>query len=252
MANPRNNPTFNKSNNNGLFPGFYSRALFSYAPFGGDVPDLCKNNTSEWLDNEYDGIRLIRDAVPQMCHGSYQLPSKYWCPGKTIRLTGDFSVNASNPNNIIGGSGIFNLQFGLKEMDFDDTTVLAETNSGNNHYLTFPGGGFEGFDIYYLPIHFECTIVCAKIDMDNDQTIFYTNGFYYYDYINWDDAGTNFSKNSIYVPVWKANDGRTIISGLSYYNNPTRIIMNGYGSSLNGDDGYGAIFLSKLLIEELA
>jgi hypothetical protein len=251
MANPRNNPTFNKSNNNGLFPGFYSRALFSYAPYGGNVPNLYNANSSQWINaNTYDGIRGIMSSVPEMCHGSNELPAKYWCPGKTIRLTGDFSVNASNPS-IILGSAVFNLLFGLKEMGTNGVTILARTNDSNDHTLS----GFADFggDIYYLPIHFECTIVCAIIDTENDETIFYTNGFYYYDRVNWNDAGTNFNKNSVvYVPVWETANGSTTISGLSYYNNPTRIIMNGYGSALNGDDGNGQIFLSKLLIEELA
>jgi len=249
MAAITNNPTFNKNNNNGQFPGFYSRALFSYAPYI-NIPNLLGNNDSDWItDSTWNGIGDLLTNYSDTCHGSNILPAYYWCPGKTIRITGDLSVNIPQQEFI---NKTLNLRFGLIETSTPATTALAIQNNNNNHDLAFDAAA----SLYNnVPIHFECTIMCAKIDEGQDPPCtFYANGFYYYDFTNYNSSGNNAGskERTLYVPVWKTGNGSTTLDQL-YYTSATKIMMNFYGSLIgNGDDGYGAIYLSKLLIEELA
>jgi hypothetical protein len=252
MAAITNNTTFNKNNNNGQFPGFYSRVLFSYAPYLNEVPELLQNNTSDWVvDSGYDGIGELLSGNAPLCHGSNILPAYYWRPGKTIRVTGDFSVNIPLQEGLFQNK-ILNLRFGLIETATPAATSLAIQNNNNNHGLAFSvGTGGSAYD--YIPIHFECNIICSTINQANDPPCtFYSNGFYYYDHSNYNSAGTNYDKSAVYVPVWKSANGSTTL-GDEYYSASTKIMMNIYGSEIgNGADGYGAVYLTKLLIEELA
>jgi len=258
MAAITNNPTFNKKNNtsNRFFPGFYSRALFSYAPYGDEtiVPNLLGTNNSDWVtDSAWDGIGdLLGSGTRVACHGSNILPAYYWRPGKIIKITGDLSVNIPLQEGLIQNK-ILNLRFGLTETNTPTSTALAIQNGDNNHILAFNVAGIGAQSYNYAPIHFECTIMCAKIDLGQDPPcIFYGNGFYYYDFTNYNSSGENFNKSSVYVPVWTDGNGSTNL-GNAYYIHETKIMMNFYGSTIgNVNDGYGAIFLSKLLIEELA
>jgi hypothetical protein len=253
MAAITNNPTFNKNTSNHSFPGFYSRALFSYAPYGDGtiVPNLLGNNNSDWVvDSTWDGIGdLLTSGANVACHGSNILPAYYWRPGKTIRITGDLSVNIPLQEGFIQNRTL-NLRFGLIETNTPSSTALAIQNNDNNHELAFK---VDGGPYTYVPIHFECTIICAEIDEGQDPPCtFYANGFYYYDFTNYFSSGENFNKSSVYVPVWKTGNGSTTLDQV-YYTSSTKIMMNFYDSLIgNGDDGYGAIYLSKLLIEELA
>ena len=252
MAVITNNPTFNKNNNNGQFPGFYSRALFSYAPYI-DIPNLLGDNNSDWItDPEWNGIGdLLTGADNKACHGSNILPAYYWCPGKTIRVTGDLSVNIPLQEGLAQNKTL-NLRFGLIETSTPATTVLAIQNNNNNHDLQF---NVAASSYNNVPIHFECTIMCAKIDNGQDPPCtFSANGFYYYDYTNYNSSGENDGGKgrTLYVPIWNSSNGSTTLYQ-EYYTSSTKIMMNFYDSLIgNGEDGYGAIYLSKLLIEELA
>lgn len=258
MAAITNNPTFNKNNYTSYdggyssnFPGFYSRALFSYAPF--DSPNLLGDNNSDWVvDSTWDGIGDLLTSVDNTaCHGSNILPSYYWRPGKSIRLTGDFSLNIPITSEGLGSNRIFNLRFGLQETNGPNTTIFAAQNNFNNHSLA----GNSTIVNNYFPIHFECTITCARINIAAENVTFFTNGFYYYEFVNYNASGDNIDKGSVYVPIWGGGDGDTIVD-LPYYISSTKIIMNGYGSDITGFSGeeqvFGQAYLTKLLIEELA
>jgi hypothetical protein len=253
MPDPRNNPTFNKNNSSGNFPGFYSRALFSYTPYSNNVYEVLQNNDNGWVDDpNFDGIGTgIVGFGNNVYHGSYILPAYYWCPGKSIRLTGDFSLNIPITFGGLGTNRIFNLRFGLQETNGPNTTIFAAQNNFNNHFLA----GDATIVNNNFPIHFECTITCARINIGDEDVTFFTNGFYYYEFTNYNASGGNTDKESVYVPIWGGGDGDTVVD-LPYYISSTKIIINGYGSDITGFSGeeqvFGQAYLTKLLIEELA
>ena len=252
MAAIKNNTTFNKNNNNGQFPGFYSRVLFSYAPYADVVDELLQSNSSDWVtDIGYDGIGALLSGNDVLCHGSNTLPAYYWRPGKAIRITGHFSVNIPLQSGLTQNK-ILNLRFGLRETATPASQTLIAQNNDNNHELAF-NIGLGGSSYNNVPIHFESTIICSTIDQAADPPCtFYANGFYYYDYVNYNGVGDNLDKGAVYVPIWKSANGSTTLAD-EYYSSSTKIMMNIYDSAIgNANDGYGSVYLTKLLIEELA
>jgi len=253
MAFITNNPNFNKLGYNqydgGLpysSPGFYSRVLFTYAPYNNNIDELSGgNNTSDWFVNSsFNGIASLGSDIS---HGSNVIPAYYWRPGKTIKITGGLSINVPGQTSL-GINRRLNLRFGLISGSFAEPTAIQ--NNNNNHVIPNDATTYN-----FLPVHFECTIACSTINTSADEITYYSNGFYYYDYIGYNTLSTNFpaKQEIIYVPVWNAPNLSKVLSASDYYENPTSIMMNMYDSALgNGTDGYGECYLTKLLIEELA
>lgn len=236
-----NNPTFNKSNESGVSPGYYSRVIFSYTTEENDANNLM--NETDWVDG--DGIQQLIANYPTRCHGSNTLPVRYWKSGKNIRLRGTFFVSSDS------GGAYFNMKFGVYEDTSATTEWLAIQNNGDNHIFNNGYSTVCGIAAAeYISVTFGCDISCGTPDNNDSNLMFMTtNGFYRY---NWMDPCSPSYTNAqiVYVPVWKLgyNGSQSTPSTIStdYYNNPSIIMFN-----INYSTVY-EVYLINLTIEELA
>jgi hypothetical protein len=244
MAVITNNPTFNRSTQNGYVPGYYTRTLFSYisaSPF---------NTNGEWdfTTPDYNGIQYLIDNYPGDCHGDYRLPSHYWRPGKSIRVKGSLMVYGINDILLAYQQCYLNMLFGIYSFDADNTLVLAQQNDSAFH--TFIEGSGE---LGLLPIEFQCTITCPYINPAADPSLYFqAQGYYKYTRDNYNSEGDN--SNNRYVPVWNSyNNGFISTSDSQFYTGQTGIIFNFFTGELTYPDHVpNNLYITNLTIEELA
>jgi len=211
-----NNPTFTRSNQGGVSPGFYTRTLFVWSPY--DQWDNLAG--TDWTTtNQYDGIGNLIATKPEYCHGTNVLPAGYWRYGKQIRATGTAYVQTST------SSTIFNIQFGIS-LDASPFT-LAAANNGANHYFYDSSTGEALVD-------FECLIVLSGAGII---------GQGYYQYNRNTLSGTVTNRSNSYVPLWSLTNPSTG-DPTSY---TTKILFNFYAPTV-----VTTIRLHNLRLEELA
>lgn len=230
-AAPKNsNPTFNKTNANGITVGYHSRTVFSYAT---DAPiDLL--DTIMVNDSETDGIQfLIDNSGANDSHGTHIIPAYYWRPGKTFRVSGTIIANNISGE---GGDEYLNMRFGLAPGDgVISIQWLAIQNNDYNHQFAETEGP--------LPVYFSCDIYCSKILSDDSDANFGASGYYQYNYSNYNSIGEN--GGSSYVPVYREAG---IYTGMEEtYINQSTIMFNLFGTNISN-----SAKITQLLIEELA
>jgi hypothetical protein len=235
MSSYPNNPTFNRSNQNGVSQGFHSRTLLSYTPVSLD--NLSDTNVTNNID--FDGIDYLRSLEPGNFFGSNRLPAKYWRSGKTIRIHGTILADTIPPEEPPIATIPFNMKFGLTERNGFNTDWLAYTNNGDDHYI------FDGtFNVGPVPIDFFCDITCCEIDFENDYIGFIAAGYFQYNDTDYNSGGTNIVKK--YVPVY--TETFSIGHDTTFYNYETDIMWNLYSTSVY----VYHIYVTNLTIEELA
>jgi hypothetical protein len=225
-----NNPTFNRGQHNGVAVGYHSRTVFSYAT---DTP-INLFETVMVDDSTTDGIQfLIDNSGANDSHGTHIIPSYYWRPGKTFRVSGTIIANNISGE---GGNEYLNMRFGLSPGDgVISIQWLAIQNNDYNHQFAEDEGP--------LPVYFSCDIYCSKILSNDLDANFGASGYYQYNYSDYNGIGSN--GGSSYVPVYRAAG---IYTGMEEtYINQSTIMFNLFGTNLNG----GAK-ITQLLIEELA
>jgi len=222
MSQQFNNTTFNRSNNSGNSSGYHSRTLFSFTtPSPGKIQVL---DEGWYTNNEFDGIADLIGTYGEYCHGNYILPGKYWFTGKTLRVKGSCMVYSTSAEEFYK---VLNMRFGLKEFDSGDVITLAIQNNNNDH--AFIGGGDP---LGLLPVEFQCDIKCTFINPGGDPAvIFQAQGYYIYDFSNY-NGGNKGSNNQIrYVPVYLSNNNGFIETGNdAFYIYGSGIIFNFYAN----------------------
>jgi hypothetical protein len=242
MSQQFNNTTFNRSNNSGNSSGYYSRTLFSFTH---PDPDTVQNLAGGWYSNsEFDGIADLIGNYGGYCHGSYTFPGKYWFTGKTLRVKGSCMVYSTSAEE---GYKVFNMRFGLKEFDGDSVITLAVQNNNNNHIFISTSPKSLGL----LPVEFQCDIKCTFLNPGADpSSVFQAQGYYIYDYIDYDGGGKGTNSKNCYIPVYLSNNNGFIETGNdAFYRYGSGIIFNFYA---NDGTVVDEIYITNLTIEELA
>jgi hypothetical protein len=230
-----NNPTFNRSTQNGVSQGFHTRTLFSFTPYS--LYDLELGGSGDWVsDSTWDGIGDLSSSYANQCFGTNILPQQYWRSGKTIRIHGTILAD-TNFEEIPFGGIPFNMKFGLLERGGYNIDWLAFTNNGIDHNL-FNGSPYIG----PVPIDFFCDITCCEIDFENDYIGFIAAGYFQYNDTDYDGGGDNTTK--IYTPIYL--ETFSIGHDTTFYYNRTSIMFNLYGT------GAAHVYITNLTIEELA
>jgi len=237
-----NNSTFNRTNQSGISPGFYSRTLFSYHTVNDDETNLY--NDTDWTEDDlFDGITSLQSNFPNRCHGSNVLPPYYWRPGKNIRIRGTFFVGTGGENSI------FNMRFGIKKVGAVLIPLAIQNNNFNhyfnNNFTTKPEAGPP----HFIPINFLCDIMCGVIN-DVGEFKIEGGGYYQYCWRKFDGELPVYgfiNIDNVYVPLLRHEKERnfSVISNSHYYE-ATSLEMNIYGSTVTG------CYIRNLTIEELA
>ncbi len=223
-----NNPTFNRGQHNDVVVGYHSRIVFSYAP----TNPVQTYDTIMTNDSETDGIQfLINNSPANQYHGTHIIPSYYWRPGKTFRISGTIIATSQDT------AGNLNMRFGLTPGNGGVINWLAIQNNNSSH-------NFAVTDNYGpLPVDFSCDIFCSLILDDESDAHFGAAGYYQYNFTNYGSSGSN--RNQIYVPVWTSVYPSTGME--ETYTNQSTIMFNLFGSTIQN----GAS-ITRLTIEELA
>jgi hypothetical protein len=236
----KNNPTFNRSNESGLTPGYYSRTIFSCGGSSIGNDNLHFPGDSDINVNGGDGIQWLIDNYPDYCWGSHKFPSNYWLAGKSVRIKGNCLVYGY-PEEEEGQYTQFNMSVGLIELGTNNIVTLANSFSSNRFPLT---SGEEPVPL--CPVDFEYIITCATPDYDGN-AVWFASGYYHYNYTDYNTNGENGTEN-VYVPVCYRYPPSVGLYNTStdYIIQPTRILFNFYDSNIY------YLYLTALTVEELA
>lgn len=241
MPNAGNTPTFNRYTQVGTSVGYYSRVLFTYCSYNQDDRNFL-DQISGWTNSaNFDGIGELLTNQPDMCIGDYTLPVLYWKQGKNIRIRGTAIARMERYRD----SGQYlNMRFGIS----DGTSVywLAIQNKNFNHQYndasTYNADNFTS-------IEFEAHIQsCGNPNGDG-----YMNSQGYYQYNGgmpglFTPIGGSILNSFIYVPCWdNINAPATNITA-----NETHIMFNFYGTDGGSPSFTPELYLSRLILEELA
>lgn len=240
MAEYKNNPTFNKSNQNSpTSVGYYSRTIFSCG--GNGIANQNLHGETGIIGSNDNGIQYLIDNYSNECHGYNEFPAYYWKAGKSVRIKGNCLVYGY-PEEEDGQYTQFNMSVGLKESSDGGVAILA--NSAVNS--RFPPVSVAAEEPPLCPVDFEYIITCATPDTYFDSCCFFASGYYQYNYGQYNSSGTN-TNYTVYTPVF-GYPGSTGISSIStaYTQNSTKILFNFCDSTIY------YLYLTSLTLEELS